>query len=73
MQQDSGKGGGGVVMRDHSGRFLAGACHFFPSLLDLEDTELQACKRAMDMAKVLKLKKIVLESNSLMAVSKLNK
>jgi hypothetical protein len=46
---------------------------FFPSLLDPEDVDLQACKRAVDMAKVLKLKKIVLESNRLMEVSKLNK
>jgi hypothetical protein len=56
MQQDSGKGGGGVVVRGYDGRFLAGACHF-----------------SVDMAKVLKFKKIVLKSDSLVAVSKLNK
>jgi hypothetical protein len=43
--KDSEKGGGGVVVRDHDGRFLAGACHFFPSLPDPEAAELQACKR----------------------------
>jgi hypothetical protein len=40
------KGGGGVVVRDHDGRFLAGACHFFPSLPDPKAAEIQACKRA---------------------------
>jgi hypothetical protein len=34
MAKNSEKGGGGVVARDHDGRFLAGACHFFPSLQD---------------------------------------
>jgi hypothetical protein len=27
-----GVGGGGVVVRDHHGSFVAGACHFFPAL-----------------------------------------
>jgi hypothetical protein len=40
------KGSGGVVVRDHDGRFLAGACHFFPSLPDPKAAEIQACKRA---------------------------
>jgi hypothetical protein len=30
MAKNSEKGDGGVVVRDHDGRFLAGACHFFP-------------------------------------------
>jgi hypothetical protein len=40
MLKNSDKGGGGVVARDHDGRFLAGSCHFFPSLLDPADAEL---------------------------------
>jgi hypothetical protein len=45
------KGGGGVVVRDHDGRFLGGASHFFPSLMDPEEAELQACKHAMELVR----------------------
>jgi hypothetical protein len=34
MARAGGMGGGGVVIRDHEGRFLAGSCHFFPSVTD---------------------------------------
>jgi hypothetical protein len=37
-------GGGGVVMRDRHGRFLAGSCHFFTQVSDPERAELLACK-----------------------------
>lgn len=30
MSKSGDKGGGGVVLRDHHGMFLAGACHFSP-------------------------------------------
>jgi hypothetical protein len=43
MAKSSGKGGGGVVIRDHDGTYLAGACHFSPSLSDPEEAELKAC------------------------------
>jgi ribonuclease HI len=66
------KGGGGVVVRDHDGRFLAGACHFFPSLPDPEAAELLACKRAMQLVKHLKLKEVVLELDCVNVVRKLN-
>jgi hypothetical protein len=51
MLKNSDKGGGGVVARDHDGRFLAGSCHFFPSLLDPEDAELRACKAGIELAR----------------------
>jgi ribonuclease HI len=72
MRPSSEKGGGGVAIRDHDGRFLAGACHFFPSLQDPEDAELRACSRAMGLAKMLKLQQIVLETDNLAVASKLN-
>ena len=51
MARSLDKGGGGVVIRDHNGRFLTGACHFFPALLDLKDGELRACRRALELIK----------------------
>nr|XP_051220950.1 uncharacterized protein LOC127339093 [Lolium perenne] len=72
MWTNSEKGGAGVVVRDHDGRFIAGSCHFFPSLLDPEDVELRACQRALVLAKKLKLQKIILETDSSSVVSKLN-
>ncbi|XP_071674252.1 uncharacterized protein [Lolium perenne] len=66
------KGGGGVVVRDHDGRFLAGACHFVPSLPDPEAAEIQSCKRAMELVKLLKLKEVVLELDCVNVVRKLN-
>jgi hypothetical protein len=65
------KGGGSVDIRDHDGRFLAGACHFFPSLQEPEDAKLQACRQAMAIAKQLKLQRVVLETDSMAMVSKL--
>jgi hypothetical protein len=44
-------GGGGVVIRDRPGSFAAGACHFFPSVVDTERAELLACQRTIQLAK----------------------
>jgi hypothetical protein len=33
LRKNSEKGGGGVVVRDHNGCFIAGACHFSPPCL----------------------------------------
>jgi hypothetical protein len=51
MRKNLDKGGGGVVARDRDGRFLAGSCHFPPSLLDPEDAELRACKAGIELAR----------------------
>jgi ribonuclease HI len=70
--KSSEKGGGGVVIRDHDGRFLAGSCRFFPFVVDPEEAELKACKQALELVKVLRLQKIVLEVDSINVVSKLS-
>lgn len=35
-----GKGGGGVVIRDHDGAYRGGACHFLPAISDSETSEI---------------------------------
>jgi ribonuclease HI len=47
----SGTGGCGVVLRNHHGGFMAGSCHFLPHTTDPERAELEACKRALLLAK----------------------
>jgi ribonuclease HI len=71
MIQASGHGGGGVVARDHDGRFLAGSSHFFPSLLDPEHAELLACQKAIELAKSRQMHRVVFELDSASVVSKL--
>jgi ribonuclease HI len=66
-----GTGGCGVVLRDHDGRFLAGASHFFHSSLDPERAELMACKYALLLARTKGLGKVILESDCLGAVTKI--
>jgi ribonuclease HI len=64
-------GGGGVVLRDHHGGFVAGACHFFPSVCDAENAELLACRRGVLLARELGVAKLELETDSMGAVTKL--
>jgi ribonuclease HI len=71
MIQASGQGGGGVVARDHDGRFLAGSSHFFPSLLDPEHAELLACWKAIELANSRQMQRVVFELDSASVVSKL--
>jgi ribonuclease HI len=68
----SGNGGGGVVIRDHDGSYIAGACHFFPSLLDPEEAELKACRRGLMLVKELRLNRVQLETDSSGVAAKLN-
>jgi ribonuclease HI len=63
--------GGGVVIRDHDGRFLAGSSHFFPSLSDPEEAELRACEQGLMLVKQLNIPKVVLEMDSSVLVTKL--
>jgi ribonuclease HI len=72
MVKSADKGGGGVFVRDHDGRFLAGSYHFFPSLSDPEDAELRACEQGLLLIKCLKLKQVILELDSAAVVAKLN-
>jgi ribonuclease HI len=71
MAKSTPNGGGGVVIRDHDGRFLAGSSHFFPSLSDPEEAELRACEQGLVLVKRLKLKRVVLEMDSSVLVDKL--
>uniref|UniRef100_A0ACD5X542 Uncharacterized protein n=1 Tax=Avena sativa TaxID=4498 RepID=A0ACD5X542_AVESA len=66
-----GCGGGGVVVRDHTGRFVAGACHFFPTAIDPEGAEVLACKRALQLAKEMDCDKFILETDSANVAAKL--
>lgn len=58
------KGGGGAVLRDHNGEFVAGSCLFFPSEYDPELSEIKACRRAMQLSMELGLDKIILKMDS---------
>jgi ribonuclease HI len=71
FSQGDGHGGGGVVIRDHQGAFLAGESLFFPLVSDPERAELLACHRAVQMAREKGIQKIQLESDCQGAVSKL--
>lgn len=62
LAQSGKAGGGGVVMRDHNGKFLAGASHFFPSTSGPEQAELLASRRAIQVASEGGVGKIVLET-----------
>jgi ribonuclease HI len=72
FNRDSGHGGGGVVLRDHHGVFLAGACRFPPYVIDPEQAELLACRRGLEVAKELGLEKVLLETDCAAVVSKLH-
>jgi hypothetical protein len=65
-------GGGGVVIRDHHGGFVAGAGHFFPLASDAEHVELLACRRAALLGIEVGARKLELETDSLGTVAKLN-
>lgn len=71
LAKDQGKGGGGAVLRNNHGAFLAGSCHFFPSSYDAEVVELLACRRALILAQEIQVQKVILKSDSQGAVSKI--
>lgn len=64
MGKSSRDGGGGVVLRDHHGNFVAAACHFFPSVSGPELAELLACRRAAELAIEMGSLKVVLETDN---------
>jgi ribonuclease HI len=51
---------------------MAGSCHFLPHTTDPERAEIEACKRALLLAKEKGVSKICLEIDCLGVVSKLN-
>jgi ribonuclease HI len=65
-------GGGGVVIRDHHGDFIAGACHFFPHTADRECAELLACRQGLLLAREVRVAKVVLETDCASVKAKLS-
>ncbi|KAI5006932.1 hypothetical protein ZWY2020_046880 [Hordeum vulgare] len=61
MTKSGTKGGGGVVLRDHNGAFLAGEALFFGEVRDAEAAEILACRRAVQLASQRGVVKIHLE------------
>ena len=72
MSKFGGKSGGGVVLRDHNGAFLAGASHFFPHVVDAKAAEIKACKRALLLAAERNVQRIQLELDSQALVQMIN-
>lgn len=68
-----GNGGGGVVLRDCHGGFLAGADHFPPHVADAECAELLACRGAVTLAKDMQVQKLLLETDCTGVLGKLVK
>lgn len=60
-----------MVLRDHHGAFVAGACSFFPSIAEPEQAELMACRCAVQVANEMGIQKLVLETDSKTVASKL--
>jgi ribonuclease HI len=71
FSQAHGAGGGGVVLRDHRGVFLAGESLYLPRVSDPERAELLSCQRAVTLAKDMGVQKLILETDCLGAVTKL--
>jgi hypothetical protein len=51
FSSESGNGGCGVVLRNHHGQFVAGASHFLTSVADPEGAEVEACRKALVLAR----------------------
>jgi ribonuclease HI len=71
FRQGECNGRAGVVIRDHHGDFLGGACHFFPHVADAEGAELLACKRGLVVAREAGVQRIILETDSVEVAAKL--
>lgn len=58
------KGGGGAVVRNHQGAFMAGLSHHFPNITDPEATEILACKRGLELAREVNAERVHIELDS---------
>uniref|UniRef100_A0A8I6XLU5 RNase H type-1 domain-containing protein n=1 Tax=Hordeum vulgare subsp. vulgare TaxID=112509 RepID=A0A8I6XLU5_HORVV len=65
------KGGGGAVLRDHNGAFLAAVSHYFPSISNPVATELLAYKHGLEVAREINATRVHLELDSLGVVQAL--
>ncbi|KAM3346600.1 hypothetical protein ACQJBY_020900 [Aegilops geniculata] len=70
MAKHMGRGGAGVILRDHAGAFRAASCHVLAT--DPEMVELLACKKAIELARRVGVGKLHLESDSAGVVAMLN-
>ncbi|XP_073360573.1 uncharacterized protein [Aegilops tauschii subsp. strangulata] len=61
LEKQQNKGGGGTILRDHNGGYVASACFFFPQCADPERAELMACLKAIKMARELNVDRIHVE------------
>jgi ribonuclease HI len=66
-------GGGGVVIRDCHGSFLAGAHHFPPHIADAEGAKLMACRVGLQLANQEHCRNVVLETDSTEVAAKLDR
>lgn len=58
------KGGGGVILRGHAGDFRAAACHFYQHESEPEMVEILACKRVVELAAEINVRKLHLERDN---------
>ena len=65
------KGGGGAVLRDHNGAFLAATCHYYPNIVDPEAIEVLACRRALQLAADINATRVHLELDAQAVVNML--
>ena len=66
------KVGGGAVLRDHNGAFLAGVCHHFPHIVEPEAAEILACKRALQVAEEINVQNVHLKLDCLPVLQMIN-
>ncbi|KAE8769251.1 Boron transporter-like protein 2 [Hordeum vulgare] len=59
-----GKGGGGVILPDHAGDFHAAACHVYPDESEPEAVEILTCKRAVQLAAEINIRRLHLETDN---------
>ncbi|KAM0909096.1 hypothetical protein ACQ4PT_015043 [Festuca glaucescens] len=71
FSKESDIGGGGVILRDHHGGFISGACNFFSPVSDPERAELLACRQGLKLAQDMGLPKVLLETDFANVVAKL--
>lgn len=60
------------MLRDHVGAFKAAACHHYSRSADPEMVELQACKRAIQLAAEVNVRRLHLESDNSTVVAMTN-
>ena len=68
----TGNGGGGVIVRDHTGAFRGTLTQLFPNKTKPEIVELLACRKALEFGRELGIQRIHVEMDCKEAVSMIN-